>query len=96
MEKNGVMPDGPVRLIPIYTGDIAVAMRISEIRQSPDRFRFRTDMLAEVFDILLYGVLHPDPDADTDWMCNAWVDTIEAQPTLVIPDTKPDSDIRLS
>ena len=40
VKNKKIKPDGPVRLLPIYTGDLAVALRDLEVGLSPDRFRF--------------------------------------------------------
>ena len=86
VEKNGLDKDGPIRVIPMFAGDLAVALRRMEVRLAPDRFRFGTDSLAQVFNALHEGLRRDEPNADADWMCNSWLDTVNAQPTLDLSD----------
>ena len=81
VKSKKIKPDGPVRLLPIYTGDLAVALRDLEVGLSPDRFRFGADVLAEVFETLHDGLMQSEPNGDPDWMCKAWTDIIDAGPT---------------
>ena len=76
-----LQPDGPVRIVPIYAPDLAVALRRLEQSLAPDAFRFSPDILPQVFNALIAGVSHPPEKPAKDWMCKCW--------TQMVPDPYP-------
>ena len=77
--SEGLRRDGPVRIVPVYAPDLAVAVCRLEESFAPDPFRFDSDVLPRVFDALIAGAsVKPKEDRDPDWLCNAW--------TQVVPD----------
>ena len=81
--KKKIEPDGPVRLLPLYAGDVAAAIHKMGQQLPQGVLQFRSGLLADVFDALLDVILKPTLGGDLapDWMCNKWVDMVVADPT---------------
>ena len=77
VESMGLRQDGPVRIVPVYAPDLAVAVRRLEASLAPDAFRFASDVLPRVFDALIAGAfITPKEDRDPDWACNTWTQMV--------------------
>ena len=59
--------DETVRLLPMYASDLASAVLELEATLPPGGLRCGADVLAEMFDRLIDGLLDPEPKGD-DWM----------------------------
>ena len=81
VEDKGMEPDGPIRIVPMYAGDLAAAMRRMEETLEADASRFTPALLAEILDTL-FGTLTgsiPQQDFADEWMCNLMVDMAEQE-----------------
>ena len=77
VESEGLRRGGPVRLVPVYAPDLAVAIRRLEQSLAPDAFRFNSDILPLVFDTLIAGLsVKSEEDRDPDWMCKTWTQMV--------------------
>ena len=75
--SKGLQRDGPVRIVPVYAPDLAVAVRRLEASLAPDAFRFDSDILPKVFDALIAGAsIKPKEDREPDWMCKIWTQMV--------------------
>ena len=75
-EEKGMKPDGPIRIVPMYAGDLAAAMRRMDETLEAEGSRFTPALLAEILDSL-FGMLlgtTARPDAGPAWMCDLWVE----------------------
>ena len=80
-EEKGMEPDGPIRIVPMYAGDLAAAMRRMEETLAAEASRFTPALLAEILDTL-FGTLVgsiPQQDFSDEWMCNLMVDMAESE-----------------
>ena len=74
-EEKGLKSDGPIRIVPMYAGDLAAALRRMEETLEAEASRFTPALLAEILDTL-FGTLTgslPQQDFTDDWMCNLLV-----------------------
>ena len=55
-EEKGMKPDGPIRIVPMYAGDLAAAMRRMDETLEAEGSRFTPALLAEILDSL-FGML---------------------------------------
>ena len=77
VRSKGLQRSGPVRIVPVYAPDLAVAIRRLEASLAPDAFRFDADVLASVLDALIAGAsVKPKEDRDPDWMCKTWTQMV--------------------
>ena len=69
-------PDGPIRIVPMYAGDLAAAMRRMDETLEAEGSRFTPALLAEILDSLFGMLLGATARADAGpaWMCDLWVD----------------------
>lgn len=81
VQRNNLQPDGPVRIIPMYSSDIMVALQRLENKQGIDQVSFGADKLVMIFNKLQAGLLQAEQDEDPDWMCNVWEDTLTPRQT---------------
>ena len=74
-------PDSPVRVIPVYAGDLAVATRRIEENLPKGALRFTPALLAGIFDALFSRLLDSSAQSDPnpDWMCDLWVEMAEQE-----------------
>lgn len=76
VEEVDMQPDGPVRVVPMYAGDLVVATRKIEENLPEGALQFTPALLAGILEELLVRLIDPlaQSDLNPDWMCDLWVD----------------------
>ena len=89
--EKKIEPDGPVRLLPLYAGDVAAAIHKMGQQLPQGAVQFRSDLLASIFDALLDVLSKPTLGGELapDWMCNTWVELVADEVTNARVPTPP-------
>ena len=86
MASEGVGRGGPVRVVPMYAPSLASAVRELEANLAPDAFRFGSDVLADVFETVLDGLLEPsEKKRPADWVRKTWTQVVSGEPRRRAP-----------
>ena len=84
--SEGLGRGGPVRVVPMYAPSLASAVRELEVNLAPDAFRFRADVLADVFETVLDGLLAPPEEKrPADWVRKTWTQVVSGEPRRRAP-----------
>ena len=73
--------EGPVRVIPVYAGDLIVATRRMEENLSAGALQFTPALLAGILEALFSRLLDSSAQSDLnpDWMCDLWVEMVKRE-----------------
>ena len=79
VQKKKMSREGPVRVIPVYAGDLIVATRRMEENLSAGALQFTPAVLAGIFDALFSQLIDSSAQSgpNPDWMCDLWVEMVE-------------------